>query len=295
MRHPMLLPGLFLLGLFLLGHAMPAQASERRSGGKLRLTDGVSNVEGAAGGGLATWAVIAGSETRDGLGGSAHVTIVALPDFDLKTAGVGLGINDSVELSYAYQRFDTRRAGAKLGLGRGFTFGQHILSGKLRIVGDALWDQDRWLPQIAIGVQHKIAERGAVIRLIGGQASSGTDLYASATKILLAQSLVVDATLRWTKANQFGLLGFGGDRRSGRSAQFEGSVGWLARPSLLLGAEMRTKPDNLAFAREQRAIDAFAAWAVARHLSVTAAYVDLGDIATIRRQRGTYLSLRGSF
>ncbi len=193
-------------------------------------------------GGLAAWAVIGGSETRDGIGGSAHATIVALPDFDLKTAGIGLGINDSVELSYAYQRFDTHRAGAALGLGRGFTFGQHILSGKLRIAGDAVWEQDRWLPQIAIGVQHKIAERGGVIRLVGGRASSGTDVYASATKVLLAQSLVVDATVRWTKANQFGLLGFGGDRRRGRSAQFEGSVGWLATPSLLLGAEVRTKP-----------------------------------------------------
>ena len=288
-------PSILLFGMVLLAHAMPAQAAERRSGGKLRMTDGVSSVEGAAGGGLAAWAVIGGSETRDGIGGSAHATIVALPDFDLKTAGFGLGINDSVELSYAYQRFDTRRAGAALGLGRGFTFGQHILSGKLRIAGDAVWEQDRWLPQIAIGVQHKIAERGAVIRLVGGRASSGTDVYASATKVLLAQSLVVDATVRWTKANQFGLLGFGGDRRRGRSAQFEGSAGWLATPSLLLGAEVRTKPDNLAFAREQRAIDAFAAWAVARHLSVTAAYVDLGDIATFRNQHGWYLSGQAGF
>ncbi|MBB4615957.1 DUF3034 family protein [Sphingomonas abaci] len=286
---------LSLFGLSLLAHAMPADASERRWGGKLRLTDGVSSVEGAAGGGLASWAVIAGSETRDGIGGSAHATLVALPDFDLKTAGISLGLNDRVELSYAYQRFDTRRAGAALGLGRGFTFGQHIVSGKVRLVGDAVWDQDRWLPQIAIGVQHKVADQGAVIRQIGGRSASGTDLYASATKVVLAQSLVVDATMRWTKANQFGLLGFGGDRRRGRSLQFEGSAGLLVTPSLLLGAEWRTKPDNLAFAREQRALDAFAAWAVARHLTVTAAYVDLGDIATFRRQRGAYLSLRGNF
>lgn len=290
MRRPIL-----LLGLSLLIHAMPAHAGERRSGGKLRLTDGVSSVEGSAGGGLASWAVITGSETRDGIGGSAHATLVALPDFDLKTAGLGIGINDRVELSYTYQRFDTRRAGAALGLGRGFAFGQHIVSGKVRLVGDAVWDQDRWLPQIAVGVQHKIADQGSVIRLIGGQAASGTDFYASATKVVLAQSLVVDATIRWTKANQFGLLGFGGDRHRGRSAQFEGSAGLLVTPSLLLGAELRTKPDNLAFAREQRAVDAFAAWAVARHLSVTVAYVDLGDIATFRRQRGAYLSLRGSF
>ncbi|WP_246347024.1 DUF3034 family protein [Sphingomonas jinjuensis] len=259
------------------------------------LTNGVSSVEGAAGGGLASWALIAGNETRDGIGGSAHATLVALPDFDLESAGVAIGINDRVELSYAYQRFDTRAAGAALGLGRGFTFAQHIVGAKLRIAGDAVWDQDRWLPQFSIGVQHKIADQGAVISAVGGRSSRGTDFYLSATKVVLARSVVLATTLRATKANQFGLLGFGGDRRRGYSAQVEGSAGILLSPSLLVGAELRTKPDNLRFAREQKAADVFAAWAIGRHASITAAFVDLGDIATIRRQRGAFLSLQGSF
>ena len=33
----------------------------------------------------------------------------------------------------------------------------------------------------------------------------------SGTKVFLAQSLLVNVTLRYSKANQFGLLGFGGD------------------------------------------------------------------------------------
>lgn len=284
----------FLL-LALLSAAQPALAGDRRAGGKLLLTNGVSSVEGAAGGGLASWAVIAGNETRDGLGGSAHATVVALPDFDLQSVGAAIGINDRVEFSYAYQRFDTRDAGAALGLGRGFTFRQHVVGAKLRLLGDAVWDQDSWLPQLAVGVQHKIADRGAVIRAVGGREDRGTDFYLAATKVMLAQSLVVDATMRVTKANQFGLVGFGGDRRSGYTAQFEGSAGMLVTRSLLLGAELRTKPDNLGFAREQKAVDAFAAWAMNRHVSVTAAYVDLGDIATVRRQRGAFLSLQGAF
>ena len=42
-------------------------------------------------------------------------------------------------------------------------------------------------------------------------------MYVSATKLLLAQSLLVNGTLRSTNANQNGLLGFGAaapDRKS---------------------------------------------------------------------------------
>lgn len=285
----------FAATLVVLVVSSPSVAGERRAGGKLLLTNGVTSVEGAAGGGLASWAVIAGAETRDGIGGSAHATLVALPDFDLTSFGLAIGINDRVELSYTRQRFDTHAAGAALGLGRGFTFGQHVVGAKLRIAGDAVWEQDRWLPQIAVGVQHRIADQGAVIRAIGGRRASGTDVYLAATKVLLARSMVVNATLRFTRANQFGLLGFGGDRRGGYTAQGEASAGVLLSRRLLVGVEYRTRPDNLGFAREQKAADAFAAWAVHRRMTLTAAYVDLGDIATVRRQRGAFVSLQGTF
>ncbi len=289
-----MLRSIFFLSLLFL-FAAPAQAAERRNGGKLLLTGGVSSAEGAAGGGLASWATIAGSETEDGIGGTAHATYVALPDFSLTSAGAALGVSDRLELSYAYQRFDTQRAGAALGLGRGFTFGQHILGAKLKLVGDAVWDQDRVLPQIAIGVQYKAAERAPVIHLIGGRETKGLDLYAAATKVLLADSLVLNTTVRFTKANQFGLLGFGGDARSRRTAQFEGSAGKLITHRLLVGAEYRTKPDNLSFAQEDDSYNLFVAWAMHRNLSLTAAYADLGDIATIKKQRGLFLSLQGGF
>ncbi|NTS66307.1 DUF3034 family protein [Sphingomonas sp. HHU CXW] len=281
--------------LTLLTVAQPAFAGDRRAGGKLLLTTGVTSVEGAAGGGLATWAVIVGNETRDGIGGKAHATLVALPDFDLTSFGAAIGVNDRLELSYTRQRFDTRSAGATLGLGRGFTFGQDVFGAKLRMVGDAVWDQDSWLPQIAIGVQHKRANRGAVIRAIGGRHDRGTDFYLAATKVVLSRSLVLNATMRATKANQFGLLGFGGDRHDHYRPQVEGSAGMMLSRRLVVGVEGRSKPSNLGFAREQKAVDAFAAWAVARNVSLTAAYVDLGDIATVRRQRGAFLSLQGSF
>lgn len=265
-----------------------------RIGGKLLLTSGVSSIEGASGGGLATWAVIDGDETDAGIGASAHITFVALPDFDLTSYGVAVGLHDRVELSYAHQSLDTRAAGAALGLGRGFVLSQDIFGAKLRLAGDAVYGQDSMLPQISIGVQHKRAAQGAVLGAVGASASSGTDFYVAATKVVLSKSLVLNATLRATKANQTGLLGFGGDKQRGYSAQVEASAGYLVTRRLLLGAEFRSKPDHLSFTREDHAYDVFAAWAMARHLTFTAAYVDLGSIATVKRQRGAFLSLRAS-
>jgi hypothetical protein len=284
----------FLIGLAGITLATaPAMAREEpRAGGKLVLTDGVSTVDGSAGGGLATWAVIDGNETRDGIGASAHVTYVPLADYSLLTEGAAIGIKDRVELSYAHQAFDTHKVGAALGLGRGFTFGQDIFGAKLRLFGDAVYDQDSALPQVSVGVQYKRANQGAVIHAVGGAHDSGTDFYVSASKILLGQSLVLDGTVRFTKANQFGLLGFGGDLHDHYSAQFEGSAAFLLTRKLALGGEVRTKPDNLGFAHEDAAWDAFAAYTLTKNVSLTAAYVDLGSIATVKGQRGAYLSLK---
>jgi hypothetical protein len=275
--------------------AAPAMADDLREGGKLVLTDGVSSVEGSAGGGLATWSVISGAETDDGIGGSAHVTYLGLPDFNLTSYGVAIGYKNRIELSYAHQSFDTRDAGAQLGLGRNFTFAQDIYGAKVRLTGDAVYDQDRLLPQISVGVQYKRADKGAVIGAIGGKASRGTDFYLSATKVVLSKSLVLDATVRMTKANWFGLLGFGGDKSNVYRPEFEGTAGFLLTRKLLVGSEYRTKPDNLGLAKEGDACDAFLAWSPVRHITLTAAYVDLGSIVTFRRQRGAFLSLQVSY
>lgn len=282
-----------VLGALLLGTS--AHARELRQDGKLLLTGGVSTVEGSAGAGLATWSLIAGNETDAGIGGSVHATIVALPDFDLKSAGVAMGVRNRIELSYAHQAFDTRAAGAALGLGRNFTFSQDVFGAKLRLAGDAVYDQDKLLPQISIAVQHKRANRDAVIAAVGGRAAHGTDFLVSATKIVLSRSLVLGTTIRFTKANQFGLLGFGGDRHRRYAPQIEGSAGVLVTRRVLVGGEYRSKPDNLGFAREDDAYDLFAAWQVQRHVALTAAYTDLGAIATVTRQRGAFLSLQTSF
>lgn len=275
--------------------ASSAAAEVGADSGKLMLTGGVTNVEGAGGGGLASWATITGYETRDAIGANVHATTVGLPDYQLRTYGAAVGLRDRLELSYARQAFDTGTTGAKLGLGAGFTFHQDIVGVKLRVLGDAVYDQDRWWPQVALGAEFKRNDQAAIVRAVGGRKATGADYYLAATKVLLNQSLVLDATVRATQANQFGLLGFGGDRHDGYQAQFEGSAGYLVTRRLLMGAEYRSKPDNLGFAKEADAFDLFAAYAFNKHVSLTAAYVDLGEIATFKDQRGLYLSLQAGF
>lgn len=283
------------LAIGLLGAAGAARAGEMINGGKLLLTGGVTNVEGAGGGGIASWATITGYETVDGLGANVHATRVSLPDYDFRAYGASLGYRDRIEVSYTRQAFDTGSAGAKLGLGSGFTFHQDIVGVKLRVAGDAIYDQDTWAPQVAVGVQFKHNDRGAVVKAIGGKDDSGVDYYVAATKVLLNQSLVLDGTLRATKANQTGLLGFGGGKTDDYSLQVEGSAGLLVTKRLLIGAEYRTKPDNLVGLKEDDWMDVFAAYAVNKHLSITAAYADLGAVATFKGQRGLYLSLQAGF
>ena len=263
--------------------------------GKLLLTQGISNIEGAAGGGLATWAVISGYETRDAIGGNVHATYVGVPNYSLQDYGISVGFYDRLELSYTRESFDTGSTGAKLGLGKNFTFDQDVYGAKLKLFGDAVYDQDSFLPQVAVGVQYKVADRAAIIHAVGGKDATGVDYYVAATKVLLNESLVLDATLRLTKANQTGLLGFGGDRNNNYQAEFEGSAGYLVTKHLVIGGEVRTKPSNLGFAKENDWYDLFAAYAINKHLSATLAYVDLGSIATFRNQTGVFVSLQAGF
>src|ERR1700728_298253 len=87
---------------------VPAPASVLDQGmalfdsGKLLATGGVSDLEGAGGGGLATWALISGNGTRDALGLNGHFTDIELGSYALRAEGAAIGLFDRVELSYTY-------------------------------------------------------------------------------------------------------------------------------------------------------------------------------------------------
>ena len=260
-------------------------------GGKLLLTRGISSLEGAGGGALTPWALITGNETDRGIGGTAHYDYVSVNDFGLTSYGVAAGFYDRLELSYSRMVFDTQDAGAALGIGEGFEFAQDVWGAKLRVAGDAVYDQDKWLPQIAIGAEFKRSNQEALVRALGAADHEGVDLYASATKLFLAESVLANATLRYTKAHQTGLLGFSDEG----SVQPEFSLGYMLSRRLVIGGEYRFKPDKLAFAQEDDFLDFFGAYAVNSALTLTAGYTDLGSIATFDGQRGVYLSAQIGF
>ena len=101
--------------------------------GKLLATAGLSQIEGAGGGGLATWAIITGYGTRDDIGANAHYTYLHLPSFELQSGGVAVGLYDRVELSATGQFFNTGAVGARLGRGKGVTFEQTLIGAKVRL------------------------------------------------------------------------------------------------------------------------------------------------------------------
>lgn len=277
--------------------ASPVQVSAEDlaifEGGKLVLTNAASTIEGTSGGGIATWSTIAGRETDGGIGISGHATIIELPDYGWQSHGVAIGIANRIELSYARQNFDTRDVGAALGLGQGYTLNQDIYGAKLRLFGDLVYG-DPLLPQVSVGVEYKRNLDGPVAYAVGAGDAEGIDVTISATKLLLAHSVLVNATLRYTDANQNGLLGFGNANGKAHSMQFEGSLAYQLSRRAVIGAEMRTKPDNLSLGEDDW-FDLFAAYALTDNLTLTAAYVDLGSIATFEDQRGAFLSAQIAF
>ena len=135
-----------ILTLLFLGLA----STQTLAGERLLATGGVMQIEGSAGGGLTPWALIAGYGTREEIGASAFYTHAKTnDDFDMDLAGFAVGFNNRVEISYGQQR---------LGLSDtvpGEHIRMHTLGAKVRLFGDAVYDQDTWMPQVAAGIQVK--------------------------------------------------------------------------------------------------------------------------------------------
>lgn len=332
--------------------AMISSPLAEASGGRLLGTGGVTQFEGSGGGGLTPWALIAGYGTADEIGGSAHFTYMSIDDYALRSGGVKMGFFDRLELSLAAQRLDIDRAvvastaGALVGglepiLGppgavspNRTSIDMDVIGAKVRLFGDAVYAQDSWLPQVAFGVQYKrnrdfdsgvevpyLGDVG-VPALLGAESSRGIDYYLSATKVFLGvpmgYNLIVNGTVRATRANAFGLLGFGRevinpldgellDRSNSYRLEYEGSVGLFVHPNVVIGAEYRTQSNRLAnqpvlgllgapdLAAEDDAWDIFIAWFPNKTFALTAAYVDLGNLPFQPRSRAAYLSLQAAF
>lgn len=283
--------------------------------GKLSLTGGITSIDGAAGGGITPWATIGtmGNE----LGVSAAYSTLRVQDYDFQTYGVAVGINDRFEISLGKQELTLKTVDALGSPGGNGANGQKsnvdIIGFKYRVAGEAILDSDNFMPQISVGILHKRVTASAVLDsyLSTFQAErEGNELYASATKLLLKNSLLLNATARYTNANQNGLLGFG-SKVAGQNNDMrlypEFSAAYLLSSKLAVGAEYRVKPNNLdgilpgGALKETEWKDIFVAYSPVKNLTLTLAYVDLGQVvpglaaARTSSQTGTFLSAQVAF
>jgi hypothetical protein len=278
----------YLLGLFFCSELLAGE-------GRLLATGGATSLEGAAGGGIMPWAVLAGYGERGEWGADVFATRVETGDYRLDVAGVAAAYGNRIELSYARQRFDLGTLARDLNLPDN-SLSMDTLGLKVRLAGDLIYDR---LPQISLGLQHKRQRDFLVPSLVGAQRREDTEGYLAVSRLVLGgafgYNLLLNANLRYSRANELGLLGFGGDRRDRHSWLKEGSVAVLLDRHWAVGIEYREKPDNLSFAGESDWADLFVGYFPNKNLALVLAYARLGEIATLDNQDGVYLSVQGSF
>jgi len=259
-------------------------------GSRLRATGGVHQVEGSAGGGLVPWAVIAGYGQRGEVSANAFSTFLSLDNYNFAALGVSVGISDRIELSLAHQQLDIGELGLPID-----ELSQDSLGIKVRLFNNLIYDS--W-PQISAGAQFKKNDDFTIPNAVGALDDQDTDYYLSASKLWLSgvdgYPFLLNATARYTKANQIGLLGFGGDLNEDKESLEEVTAALLLSHNVATGAEYRQKPHNFRIADEEDWADVLIAWFPSKHLSVTVAYAELGNIALYDQQQGFYLSVQGT-
>lgn len=258
------------------------------AGSKIIATGGASSIEGSAGGGIVPWAVINGYGSSGEWSATAFATQVGVDDFTLNVQGASVSYDNNWEWSFARQTFDLDSIGGELR--------QDVFGVKYHLAGELLYTA---MPQLSLGLQYKKQRNFALPQAVGARDDSGIDVYFAASKLLFDQvagrNLLLNATVRATKANQTGLLGFGSASNDQYKLVFEGSAAVLLNYNIALGIEFKQKPNQLAFANEQHWRDIFAAWFVNKQLSFVAGYADLGSIAGLAQQQGYYLSVEGAW
>lgn len=261
--------------------------------GKIIATAGLTQVEGSGGGGLVPWATLSGYDTREQVSVGAFSTNVNVDDYRLQVWGVNASFYDRVEVSLAQQTFDLSTLGGDIR--------QNILGVKARLYGDVIYSQ--W-PQLAFGLQHKrLIDQNTTVSPVtadvlgANKSEQGTDFYLAATKVHLGlmcgYNVVWNLALRATKANEMGLLGYGGTENKSYEVMTEASAGILFSENLAVGLEYRQKPDNLGL-KEDDWKDAFISFIPNKNISLTLAWAELGAIAGAKDQNGWYLSMNAS-
>lgn len=277
--------------LLLLALSAPLHAADE---GRLQATGGLVTIEGAGGGGLVPWATMSGLSTRPGHDVVFGMSSTRVGDFQLDSIGLSASWHDRFELSLGRQQFTVDRGLLPEGIDR--RIGQTVLGAKLRVAGDLIYGD---LPQMAVGLQYKHSDSDVLAGALGARRNDDVDAYFSVTRLFLAgpfdRNWLLNGSLRATRANETGLLGFGGVDDNGYDLVGEFSAAMFFNPEVALGAEYRQKPEGLPGLGESDWRDVFVAWVPNRRFSLAIAWVDLGTIAARPDQDGVFVSMTGNW
>ena len=258
------------------------------AGSKVIGTGGATTIEGSAGGGIVPWAVINGYASSGQWSVTGFSNQVGVDDFSLRTIGAGFSYGNQLEVSLTQQTFALDTIGGDLK--------QTIVGVKYHVAGELLYTE---MPQISVGAQWKKHQNFELPQAVGALDDQGIDWYVAASKVWLdafaGRNLLLNATVRATKANQTGLLGFGSVNDNSYQLMTELSAAVLLTPHWAVGAEFRQKPNQLAFADEEHWRDVFTAWFINKNVSLVGGYVDLGSIAGLPNQQGYYVAVEATW
>ncbi len=200
------------------------------------------------------------------------------------------------------------------------TIKMDVFGAKVRLFGEAIYDSDNLIPQVALGGFYKKNKNEELLKTLGAAESEDWEAYVAATKIFFPINTLVNVTGRYTSANQTGLTGFGGPDGNDKELRWEASVAYLLNKGTAIGAEYQQHGENLKDIylgnqtasslsgtgltpslggtlkqKESDWVDVFVAFFPSKNLSITMAYAMLGDITITPDQNGYYISLQASF
>ena len=211
------------------------------------------------------------------------------------------------------------------------TIKMHVFGAKVRLIGEAIYDSDNLIPQVAIGGFYKANENKALIETLGGRKAKDFEAYICATKIFFPISTLVDINLRYSGANQIGLTGFGNATGEHRKIRPEVSIAYLLAKNTALGGEyaqhghnqdgntanlngisvsqLFANPtisgvlngaglgglQNTLTQKESNWYDFFCAYFPNKNINLVFALLDLGNITFTPNQIGYYFSAQVSF
>ncbi len=259
----------------------------------------VTNIDGQAGGGIVPWALLSSGPT-------VAYTHIETQNLGINSLAINTSFANRVEVSYARNMLNDN--GSALGNSNNTdnvdNFGIKV---KINDMSDSM-------PQFAVGAVYKKVSGNLYDNVLSpalGVNNSSTDLYGAASKIVNigGKNVLLNGVLRATKADELGLLGFGGGSTPGAPSGYkivpEVSAEVFAAANVVVGAEYRKMPNfSVAGATDgilhpNSAYDFHVVYVANKTFTLTAAYANLGEVAPAvngtNRQNGLFLQGQVNF